>query len=89
MAGFGELIAAQGCSAWRNLVRFGALTHNNLFAVIVLLMAEEPVDRPSSTAVFYLVIGILSALPSASVTGTGTPRGLCARLVTRFQSTCS
>lgn len=65
MAGLTGLIAALGRSALRNLGRFGSLTHNNLFAVIVLLMAEEPLDRPSSTAIFYLVIGLLSALPLA------------------------
>jgi len=65
MARFAGLIAALGRSALRNLGRFGALAHNNLFVVIALLMANEPTDRPSSTAPFYLVIGILCAMPSA------------------------
>ncbi|MGJ5816537.1 hypothetical protein [Paludibaculum fermentans] len=65
MAGLAALIAALGRSAQRSFGRFGSVTHNNLFAVILLLMAEEPMDRPSSTAVFYLVIGALAALPLA------------------------
>jgi hypothetical protein len=65
MAGLKGLIAALGRSAARNLGRFGSVLHNNLVAVIALLMAEEPLDRPSSTAIFYLVIGVLAALPLA------------------------
>lgn len=65
MAGLAGLIAALGRSAQRSFGRFGSVTHNNLFAVILLLMAEEPLDRPSSTAIFYLVIGALAALPLA------------------------
>ncbi len=65
MAGLTGLIAALGRSAQRSFGRFGSVTHNNLFAVILILMAEEPLDRPSSTAIFYLVIGALAALPLA------------------------
>jgi hypothetical protein len=52
-------------SAWRNARSVGRFLVNNFFAVIVLLMAEEPPNRPSSTAVFYLVIGLLYAIPLA------------------------
>ncbi|WP_321476985.1 hypothetical protein [uncultured Paludibaculum sp.] len=65
MAGLAALIAALARSAQRSFGRFGSVTHNNLFAVILLMMAEEPMDRPSSTAVFYLLIGALAALPLA------------------------
>lgn len=66
MAGLAALIAALGRSAQRSLGRFGSVAHNNLFLVILLMMAEEPLDRPSSTAIFYLFIGALAALPLAS-----------------------
>lgn len=65
MAGLVALVAALGRSAQRAFGRFGSVIHNNLFLVILLLMAEEPLDRPSSTAIFYLLIGVLAALPLA------------------------
>jgi hypothetical protein len=52
-------------SALRNLRASGAFLGNNLTAIIVLLMMEEPRDRPSSTAAWYLLIGLLYALPMA------------------------
>jgi hypothetical protein len=50
-------------SSLRNLRTARGILGNNLTAVIVLLMMEEPRDRPSSTAVWYLLIGLLYALP--------------------------
>jgi hypothetical protein len=44
----------------------GAFLGNNFFLIIVLLMADEPRDRPSSTAIFYLTIGLLYAIPLAN-----------------------
>ena len=52
-------------SSFRSLRTAGGLLGNNLTAVIVLLMMEEPRDRPSSTAPWYLLIGPLYALPMA------------------------
>lgn len=75
MAGLTGLIAALGRSAQRSFGRFGSVTHNNLFAVILILMAEEPLDRPSSTAIFYLVIGALAAPPLGRRHGLPHPRG--------------
>jgi hypothetical protein len=53
-------------SAWRNAGAVGGFLGNNFFAIIVLLMAEEPVNRPSSTSIFYLAIGLLYAIPLAN-----------------------
>lgn len=50
-------------SGGRSLNGVGAITGNNIIAVIGLLGANEPLDRPSSTAVFYLFIGLLYTVP--------------------------
>ncbi|MBC7924986.1 MAG: hypothetical protein H7039_04945 [Bryobacteraceae bacterium] len=63
MAPLAAVVVALARSAARSFRSVGSLTGNNLFAIVVLLMAEEPLDRPSSTAIFYLVIGILFAIP--------------------------
>jgi len=65
MAALTAITGALIRSAWRSLRSVGSITGNNLFAVIVLLMAEEPLDRPSSTAVFYLFVGLLYTVPLA------------------------
>jgi hypothetical protein len=52
-------------SAVRNARGVGGLLGNNFIAVIVVLMAQEPLNRPSSTAFFYFVIGLLYAVPLA------------------------
>jgi hypothetical protein len=61
-----ELTIALAKSAWRSLRRFGSVAENNLFAVVLLLMAEEPLDRPSMTSFFYLIVGVLVAFPLAN-----------------------
>jgi hypothetical protein len=66
MARLSAVLGVIARSAWRNVRSVGGFAGNNLFAVIVLLMAEEPRDRPSSTAAFYLVIGLLYAIPLAN-----------------------
>ena len=53
-------------SAVRSARSVGGLLGNNFLLVIALLMAEEPVDRPSSTSIFYFVIGLLYAIPLAN-----------------------
>lgn len=66
MAAVAAVIAAIARSSWRDLRSLSSLTGNNILAVIVLLMAEEPVDRPSSTAIFYLLMGLLYLFPLSS-----------------------
>ena len=66
MARIAGVLAVIGRSAWRNLRSVGGFAGNNLVAVIVLLMAEEPLDRPSSTAAFYFLIGLLYTIPLAN-----------------------
>ena len=65
MARISAVVGVIARSAWRSARSVGAFLGNNVFAVIVILMAEEPRDRPSSTALFYLVIGLLYAIPLA------------------------
>lgn len=74
MAALAAIVTALFRSAWRSLRGPGSLMGNNLFPVIALLMAEEPLDRPSSTAVFYLVIGLLTAVPLANDMARRIPR---------------
>ena len=66
MARVAVVLAVVVRSAFRNARGIGGFLGNNFFLVIVLLMAEEPTDRPSSTAIFYLVIGLLYAIPLAN-----------------------
>ena len=66
MARIAAVLEVVARSAWRNARSVGGFLGNNFFAVIVLLMAEEPLDRPSSTAIFYFVIGLLYAIPLAN-----------------------
>ncbi len=65
MAALFAVLSALVRSTWRSLRGVGSITGNNLFAFIALLMANEPVDRPSSTAVFYMFIGLLYTVPLA------------------------
>lgn len=66
MARIAAVLGVVARSAWRNARSVGGFLGNNFFAVIVLLMAEEPRDRPSSTAIFYFVIGLLYSIPLAN-----------------------
>lgn len=63
MAAIAAVIVAVFLSAWRSLRKTSSFTGNNLVAFIALLMAAEPRNRPSVTAVFYLIIGMLLILP--------------------------
>lgn len=65
MAAVAAIILAILRSGRRSLRAAGAFTGNNLAGIIALLMAEEPRDRPSSTTVIYLFIGLLWAIPMA------------------------
>lgn len=65
MVAVAAIVAGIARSSWRDLRSLGSFTGNNLFAVIALMMAEEPVDRPSSTAFFYFLIGLLYLFPLA------------------------
>ncbi len=63
MAAVTAVLTALFRSAWRSLSGTRSFQGNNLVMVIALLMAEEPLDRPSSTAVIYLLVGLLWTLP--------------------------
>ncbi|HYP09405.1 MAG TPA: hypothetical protein VER03_24485 [Bryobacteraceae bacterium] len=63
MAATAAILTAVAKSAWRNLRATGSFAGNNLTVMIALMMAQEPVDRPSSTAVWYLFIGLMYAVP--------------------------
>ncbi len=65
MAPVASIVAAIIRSTWRDLRGLGSFTGNNLLGVIVLLMAEEPLDRPSSTAFFFFLMGLLYLFPLA------------------------
>ena len=58
------ILAILRCSQ-RSLRAAGALTGNNLAAVIGLLIAMEPTDRPSSATVIYMIVGLLWSIPMA------------------------
>lgn len=63
MAAVTAVLTALFRSAWRSLTGTRSFQGNNLVVVIAFLMAEEPQDRPSSTAVIYLLVGLLWTLP--------------------------
>ncbi len=73
MAAVLAIVRALARSAWRSLRGVGSFSGNNFVVVIAFLMAEEPVDRPSSTAVFYLLIGLLYTIPLAQELGQRIP----------------
>ena len=63
MAAIAAVVIAIVRSGWRSLRGARSFTGNNLVVFIALLMTGEPGDRPSSTAVMYLMVGLLWALP--------------------------
>lgn len=65
MAAIAAIVSAVLRMAWRTLRETSSFTGNNIVALIALLMAAEPANRPSSTAVLYLAIGLLWVLPSS------------------------
>jgi hypothetical protein len=50
-------------SSWRDLRSLGSITGNNILAIIVLMMANEPPNRPSSATFYLFIIGILFIFP--------------------------
>ena len=65
MAAIAAILAAIVRSSWRDLRSVRSFAGNNLLPVIALLMANEPTDRPSSTTVLYLLMGLLYLFPLA------------------------
>jgi len=63
VAAIAAVVIAIVRSGWRSLRGARSFTGNNLVVFIALLMTGEPGDRPSSTAVMYLMVGLLWALP--------------------------
>ena len=63
MAAIAAIVVAIVRSGWRTLRSARSFTGNNLVALIALLMAAEPASQPSSTAVLYLIVGLLWVLP--------------------------
>jgi hypothetical protein len=63
MAAITAVVIAIFRSGWRSLHGAKSFTRNNLVALIALLMAAEPGNRPSSTAVIYLMVVLLWVVP--------------------------
>ncbi len=63
MAAIAAILSGIARSSWRDLRSLGSIAGNNLIAVIVLMKAEEPSNRGSSTSFFLLLIGVLVLFP--------------------------
>ncbi|HME09944.1 MAG TPA: hypothetical protein VKG25_22995 [Bryobacteraceae bacterium] len=61
-----EVVAVVGAiarSSWRELRSLGSFQGNNLLALIVLMMAEEPRNLQSSASFYWLIIAVLFLFP--------------------------
>lgn len=63
MAALAAVLKGIARSAWRDLRSLGSIAGNNLLALIVLMMANEPPNRPSSATFFIWIIGFLFLFP--------------------------
>jgi len=50
-------------SSWRDLRSLGSIAGNNILVLIVLMMANEPPNRPSSATFYLFLIGLLFLFP--------------------------
>lgn len=50
-------------SSWRDLRSLGSIAGNNILVLIVLMMANEPPNRPSSATFYLFIIGLLFLFP--------------------------
>lgn len=57
------ILAAIVQSSWRDLRSLGSIVGNNILVVLVLMMANEPANRPSSAAFPLFIIGLLFVFP--------------------------
>jgi hypothetical protein len=57
------VVGAIARSSWRELRSLGSFQGNNLLAVIVLMMANEPRNLQSSASFYWLLIGALFLFP--------------------------